>query len=253
MTNTTDTILDLDSVLDAAVANAHQADATAPAVSYSMNDAVEALPAQAPVFLPQVQPAAATYTPAPTLSAFEDDDEDGLSVEKWLKPTPGGVVVDKTPMEELLVVLSLTESGVKKFRAITYGPEKESKRAKTYGKGPLAVVDQGDGKGRNWLEFCQHVQSLWPDCKGDFPSADLTFRTVNDITHKLGNIPAGTYVGHTASKTSWKAVDILIKKAKNAKLVGQDVLVKVSGQQNSYNGVEWNTITLELVGPADTE
>ena len=112
MTTTTDAILDLDSVLDAAVANAHEADANSPAVSYSMNDAVEALPAQAPVFLPQTQPAAATYTPAPTLSAFDDDDEVGLSVEKWLKPTPGGVVVDKTPMEELLVMHNLVLNGI---------------------------------------------------------------------------------------------------------------------------------------------
>lgn len=243
--------VNVNDVLDQAVAEATAADAALAEQSYTMDNCVEMLPAVAPMFLPQ-NAVPATYQPAAKQSLFDDDEpSEGLSVEMWLKPTPGGVVVDKTPVEELLVILRLDDTGVAKHRCISYGPDKEAKRAKTYGKGPTAVVDIGEGKGRNWLEFCQETQKLWPDCKGDFPSADLTFKTAKDITHKLGNIPEGTYVGHSASKTSWKAVDIFIRKCKDAGLIGQDVFVKLSGKGNSYNGNDWNTLTMELVGPVD--
>lgn len=242
----------LNAMLDAAVDQATRDDAVQEQTqAYRMEDAVEQLPAEVPVFAPQHTPAV-FVAQAPKQSLFDEDEpSEGLSVEMWLKPTPGGVVVDKTPIEELLVSLRLDDTGIAKHRCITYGPDKESKRSKTYGRGPNATVDVGDGKGRNWLEFCAATQVMFKDCKGDYPSADLSFKTVNDITHKLGNIPAGTYVGHSASKTSWKAVDLFLRKCRDAGLLGQEVYVKLSGKENSYNNNNWNTLTMELVGPVD--
>jgi hypothetical protein len=246
--------LDVNSVLDQAVAEAQAEHDNQPTGGYSMADAVDQVPAVAPVYLPQNTPNVATFVAAPKQSLFDEDEpSEGLVVEMWLKPTPGGVVVEKTPIEELLVTIRLDDTGIAKHRCITYGPDKESKRSKTYGRGPNAVVDVGDGKGRNWLEFCASIQTLYSDCKGDYPSADLSFKTVNDIQHKLGNIPTGTYVGHSASKTSWRAVDLFLRKCKDAGLLGQEVYVKLSGKENSYNGNNWNTLTMELVGPVDVD
>lgn len=171
----------------------------------------------------------------------EAEAEASMAVDHYLKVDKYGLHVgdDKAQFDDMAVTIKLSE--VILGDSVRYTAGGKTTYHKTY-DGVRAV------NGKPWAEVVQTAQQMDPNCKGDYPMAEIPMTLTESLKLKSGDVvEAGKRIGYTTSITGYKTFIAWAKEARAA--YGEDAAVKVQlgWTPQKKNGNEWGEVTFTTV------
>jgi hypothetical protein len=169
----------------------------------------------------------------------------GMQVKAFLKVDKSGFYIgqDSTTLVDEIDV-EFTLSDVVPFFGIRYG-KTPAKYLKSFDR----MVDSKSRK--DWSQCLREAQAADPDCRGDYPSADIPFVVLKAIPTKKGDgnlIEVGERLGLTLSITNFKDFAAFIKPYSDLAAAGTipaDLLLqgKLVHAQKSNAANKWGAAT----------
>lgn len=211
--------------------------AAAQAAAKAIIPATEVAPSNVVAYQPTaVQPTA--VQPGRPVKLGEMLAQTGMQVKAYMKVDKAGFYIGadtSTPIDSIQVEFEM--DSIQPYFGVRYG--NPAKYLKSFDR-----MTESRTK-RSWADTINEAMRLDEKCKGDYPSADIPFRVLNDVKSKKGDvlIAAGELLGLSLSITNFKDFAAFIKPYTDLQekgIIGNALLRgTLTAAQRTGNGNVW--------------